>query len=144
MSPVDSRLGGVGTDDPGVVALPKRYDVKGAAAVLGVSPATVAREIGAGRLACYRLGPGAKKIQVGEQHLAGYLACRETKAPSGSATTSSASAPTATNGAPAGTTHVLDRRSAVASARTTFAPRKSNSPASSPAMRTSAIPTRAS
>ena len=69
-----------------VTILPRRFSILDAARELGVSPATVQREIAAGRLACYRLGPKGKKIQVGEHHLGEYLACREAKS-SASATT---------------------------------------------------------
>src|SRR4051812_15223448 len=120
--------------------LPLRYSKAEGAKVLGVSTATVDREIAAGRLRCYRLGPKGKRIQLGEHHLEEYLVCRETRSSSELVTISSASAATATNGAPAGTTHVLDRQSAAASALTTFAPRKSSSPPSSPDMVKSATP----
>src|SRR4051812_10070575 len=112
--------------------LPRRYSVREAAVELDYSPATVTREIALGNLRCYRLGPKGKIIQIGRHHLEEYLACRETRASAALATTSSASDETAASGAPVGTMHVVDKRSAVASARTTFAPRKSSSPPSSP------------
>jgi excisionase family DNA binding protein len=119
--------------------LPKRFTVAAAAELLSVSVATVLREIAAGRLACYRLGPKGKKIQVGEHHLGEYLSCREAKR-SESVNTSSASAATASIGAPAGSTHVLDKPSAVASAQATFGLPKSRWPGSSPITATSGTP----
>ena len=116
------------------MSLPRRFTTAETAAELGMSKATVEREITAGRLGCYRLGPRGKIVRVGEHHILEYLACREAKTPSESATTSLASAPTAANGVPAGTIHVLDRPSAVASALATFAPRSSNLPGSSPSV----------
>src|SRR5215208_2018096 len=102
----------MGADDV-TALLPRRFTLRQAAGELAVSVATVAREIATGRLGCYRLGPKGKKIQVGEHHLAEYLACREAK-PFASATTSLPGDRTATTGAPAGSIHVLDRPSTVA------------------------------
>jgi hypothetical protein len=124
------------------MGLPRRFAVPAAARELGVSKATVWREIRNGSLKCYRLGPSGRIVRVGEHHIAEYHACRETKAPSGSATTSSASAEDRGTSAPAGTNqrHVVDRSSAVASALLTFKPQRSSSPGSSPGTATSATP----
>ena len=109
-----------------MIPLPKRYTVQEAAAELKMSPASVMRDIAAGELACYRLGPKRKIILIGEHHIAEYLACRETRKPSGSATTSSASAGIAPIGAPVGTIrpHPGETSVAQASARATFARRR--------------------
>src|SRR5689334_16204978 len=97
------------------IELPKRLTIAETAAELDVHRATVERDIASGRLGCYRLGPRGKIIRVGEHHLRDYLTLCETRMHSASAPTSSASVPIAGCGAPAGTTNVLDRQTAVAS-----------------------------
>lgn len=118
-----------------VVALPKLFSEREAAASLGLSVDTMQRARAAGRIRFKRLGNGKGRIRYTESDLLDYLerceenSCRQnTKSPVKSDPIGLASAQTASNGAEHGTTPPLDKRAGSRLARAAFKKPMTGSP----------------
>lgn len=58
----------------------KKFNLKAAADICGVSVMTIVREIQRRNLGCFRLGEGKGRILISESQLRDYLESREQKA----------------------------------------------------------------